>query len=127
VALAEQYARQPESQRKPGPLTPEELALRRTQGNPEPILAAGIALRGKIEFGGWIFGGWVGLVIGGKLISLSLRRTRTDYEPDRGACYACARCFEYCPQELMRRGVPVLQRAADVPSADHPSATARSA
>jgi ferredoxin len=113
-----------ESERKPGPLTPDELALRRAQENPEPVLQAGLALRGKIEIGGWVFGGWVGLVIGGKLISLSVRRTRTDYEPDRGACYACARCFEYCPQELVRRGVAVPQCAASVPLADQTPGTA---
>jgi formate hydrogenlyase subunit 6/NADH:ubiquinone oxidoreductase subunit I len=44
-------------------------------------------------------------VIGLKLVSLSLHRKRTDYEPDRGDCFACARCFEYCPNELVRRGV----------------------
>jgi len=27
---------------------------------------------------------------------------RTDFEPDRGACFACARCFRSCPQELVR-------------------------
>jgi len=113
VALAEDYALHPESERKPGPLTPDELALRRAQENPEPILQAGIALRGKIEVGGWIFGAWVGLVIGAKLISLSLRRKRTDYEPDRGSCYACARCFDFCPQELGRRGVIPAQPLAD--------------
>jgi ferredoxin len=123
VELAEQYARNPEPGRKAGPLTPDELALRRAQESPEPVLQAGIALRGRIELGGWLFGAWVGLVIGAKLISLSLRRTRTDYEPDRGACYACARCFEYCPQELARRGVPIPQSAAGVSSAA-PAATA---
>jgi ferredoxin len=59
-----------------------------------------------------IFGGWIGLVIGVKLISLALRRQRTDYEPDRGACVACARCFEYCPNELVRRG---LMPASELP------------
>jgi ferredoxin len=116
VALAEAYAMEPESKRTPSPPTPDELALRRAQENPQSILAETVALRRKIETGGWFFGAWVGLVIGGKLVSLSLRRTRTDYEPDRGACYACARCFEYCPQELARRGVPVLQRVAPAPA-----------
>ncbi|MEI7958891.1 MAG: hypothetical protein WCI40_07255, partial [Verrucomicrobiota bacterium] len=55
--------------------------------------------------GGGLFGAWVGLVIGGKLIALSVRRNRTDFEPDSGACFACARCFEYCPSERMRRGL----------------------
>jgi ferredoxin len=105
VALAEDYAQQPVAERKLGPLTPDELALRRARENPESILQSGIGLRSRIELGGWIFGGWVGLVIGGKLVSLSVRRLRTDYEPDPGACFACARCFEYCPEELVRRGI----------------------
>jgi len=51
-----------------------------------------------------LFGGWAGLVISLKLVSLSLRTRRTDFEPDRGACFACARCFRSCPQELIRIG-----------------------
>ncbi len=112
VALAETYALHPESERKPGPLTPEELALRRAQAAPEPILESGLALRRRIEMGGWIFGGWMGLLLGVKLVSLSLRRTRLDYEPDPGSCYACARCFEYCPQERVRRGVSPANASA---------------
>jgi NosR/NirI family nitrous oxide reductase transcriptional regulator len=53
--------------------------------------------------GGW-FGAWVGLVIGGKLIYLSVRRRRTGYEPDRAACVSCGRCFWYCPSEQARQG-----------------------
>ncbi len=48
--------------------------------------------------GGW-FGAYVGLVIGVKLIHLSLRRRRDDYQPDRAGCVACGRCFWYCPEE----------------------------
>jgi NosR/NirI family transcriptional regulator, nitrous oxide reductase regulator len=48
--------------------------------------------------GAW-FGAYVGLVIGIKLIHLSLRRQRTDYQPDRSGCVACGRCFWYCPEE----------------------------
>ena len=55
--------------------------------------------------GGWILGAWAGLVFGGKLISLSVRRSRTDFEPESSACFACARCFEACPSERMRRGL----------------------
>ena len=53
--------------------------------------------------GGW-FGAWVGLVVGVKLIHLSVRRRRTDYQPDRTACVSCGRCFWYCPGEQARRG-----------------------
>ena len=53
--------------------------------------------------GARIFGGWVGLVVGLKLVHLSIRRRRTDWEPDRAACVSCGRCFKYCPVELKPR------------------------
>ena len=78
-----------------------------------PVLVASGAFGGsriagvgsKLELGGWLFGGWIGLVIGAKLISLCIPRSRADFEPDSAACFACARCFEYCPSERMRRGL----------------------
>jgi NosR/NirI family transcriptional regulator, nitrous oxide reductase regulator len=105
VSLAEQLVREHGSPPKFGALTPDELALERARQTPQEILTAAARIRAKFVTGGTIFGAWVGLVIGVKLISLSLRRKRTDYEPDRGDCFACARCFEYCPNELVRRGV----------------------
>jgi ferredoxin len=102
VALAEQYL---EDKDTPSPLvatSPDELALNRARLDPQVIVTKAAELKRRVRIGGWIFGAWVGLVIGAKLISLSVRRARTDYEPDRGACFACARCFESCPQELKR-------------------------
>ena len=60
-------------------------------------------LRSRFAFGGRLFGAWVGLVVGGMLIHLTLRRRRDDYEADRGTCIACGRCYDYCPVELTRR------------------------
>ena len=57
----------------------------------------------KFEVGAAVLGGFLGLVIGSRLIALSVRRTRTDYEADRGRCVACGRCFAYCPKEHARR------------------------
>jgi NosR/NirI family transcriptional regulator, nitrous oxide reductase regulator len=51
--------------------------------------------------GGW-FGAWIGLVLGVKLIHLSVRRRRSGYQPDRTACVSCGRCFWYCPGEQAR-------------------------
>jgi NosR/NirI family transcriptional regulator, nitrous oxide reductase regulator len=48
---------------------------------------------------GWFFGGFLGLVLGCKLILLSLRPRRTDYEADRAGCVSCGRCYQYCPKE----------------------------
>lgn len=59
-------------------------------------------IRSQFGQGGWIFGGFVGLVIGLKLIGLSVWRQRKDYEADRASCLACGRCFAYCPREHVR-------------------------
>jgi ferredoxin len=86
-------------------LSPDDLALDRALQSPAQILAEATAIQRKFHTAGTLFGAWVGIVIGVKLLSLALRRQRTDYEPDRGACFACARCFQYCPNELARRGI----------------------
>lgn len=111
VSLAELFVREQAAPPKTGVLTPDDLALDRARQTPREILTEAARIRHRFAIGGWIFGGWVGLVIGAKLISLSIHRKRTDYEPDRGDCFACARCFEYCPNELARRGI-VLPAAA---------------
>ena len=105
VSLADQLVRAEGTAPKFGALSPDDLALERARQTPKEILTEAASIRRKFATGGWIFGAWVGLVIGAKLISLSVRRQRTDYEPDRGDCFACARCFEYCPNELVRRGL----------------------
>jgi ferredoxin len=117
VSLADQLVRAEGTAPSVGALSPDDLALERARQAPKEILTEAAGIRHKFDIGGWIFGAWVGLVIGAKLISLSVRRKRTDYEPDRGDCFACARCFEYCPNELVRRGLmpgaaPVLGGAA---------------
>lgn len=67
------------------------------------------AIRAKFGLSGWLFGGFVGLVISLKLIAVSLRWQRKDYEADRASCVACGRCFEYCPKEQVR-----LKKAEEV-------------
>lgn len=54
-------------------------------------------LKRQFVVGGAVFGGFIGLVIGIKLVYLSVRRRRTDYEINQGTCLSCARCFSYCP------------------------------
>jgi ferredoxin len=117
VSLAERYIHEKDAPAKTGPLSPDDLALERARQTPQEILSAAAAIRRKLSFGGILFGGWIGLVVGAKLVSLSLHRRRTDYEPDRGDCFACARCFEFCPNELVRRDIipaapPVLAPAS---------------
>jgi NosR/NirI family transcriptional regulator, nitrous oxide reductase regulator len=105
VNLAERFVRERDLPVKTGTLSPADLSLDRARQAPKELLLDAAAIRRRFEIGGWIFGAWVGLVAGAKLISLSIHRRRTDYEPDRGECVACARCFESCPNELVRRGL----------------------
>jgi ferredoxin len=60
-------------------------------------------IHGRFDVGGAVAGGFVGLVVGLKLIGVSIRRRRMQYEIDRSRCVSCARCFEVCPVEQLRR------------------------
>ncbi len=117
VSLAERFIREKDAPIKTGTLSPDDLSLERARQTPEEILRKAVEIRRQFVLGGWILGAWIGLVLGVKLVSLSLYRQRTDYEPARGECFACARCFEFCPNELVRRGVmPASALAARVES-----------
>ncbi len=76
------------------------------------IHLAGVGLGGA-----HFFGAFVGLVIGLKLVGLSVRRRRGDYEPDDAACIACGRCFATCPVEQAKRTGIQLDITA-IPSAN---------
>jgi len=84
-------------------ITPDEVTAFARTGRPAGgLYAEAAAIVKDYRVAGLVFGAWAGLVIGGKLIALSIRRTRSDYEPDRAHCLSCGRCFEYCPRERMR-------------------------
>lgn len=106
VAMAESYLRQ---LAHPAPLaaqTAAALALRRAEDNPKSLLAEAVRIQKRFVSAGWAFGVWMGLVFGFKLIGLSLRQQRADFEPDRGNCLSCARCYLSCPAERSRLGFP---------------------
>ncbi|MEI6972113.1 MAG: 4Fe-4S binding protein [bacterium] len=69
----------------------------------EDLAATADAVAGRYRTGGWLLGGFLGAVFGISLIGAAIRRTRETYEPDRGQCLACARCFMSCPVEHQRR------------------------
>jgi NAD-dependent dihydropyrimidine dehydrogenase PreA subunit len=72
-------------------------AFRGTARPKDELYAEVVRINGKFAVGGGVFGGFVGLVIGSKLIQFSLRRRRVEYEADRSSCLSCGRCFAYCP------------------------------
>lgn len=47
----------------------------------------------------WV-GIFLGLSLGIGLFRSTVRRIQTDYEPDRGRCYSCGKCFKFCPVKL---------------------------
>ena len=51
----------------------------------------------RFYIGGWILGGFIGLVFGLTLLSLSIFRYKEDYTPNKATCISCARCIDYCP------------------------------
>lgn len=126
VALAEHYLENEKKAVNYGPMTPEALALERAAADPEASIATAKAVRRRVELACWLLGGWAGLVVGLKLIALSVRATRTDFEPDRGACVACARCYLSCPNERVRLGLPLAPGTPASAVAD-PGATASAA
>ncbi|NQT18912.1 MAG: 4Fe-4S binding protein [Planctomycetes bacterium] len=86
---------------------PDEVIAFRKAGRPRAeLFREADDLKRKYNLAGWILGAWVGIVIGGKLIALATRRTRTEYEADRAECVTCGRCFSYCPRERLRLKKP---------------------
>ena len=72
----------------------------------EELQQSNDAVQADFRFYGTIVGALIGLVIGLKLINLSVRRTRKEYEIDHKNCVLCGKCFSYCPQN---KGV-IIQR-----------------
>jgi len=69
-----------------------------TAGMPlEELYAAAHTVQGRFAIGGIVLGVVLALTVIGRLLGLSIWRSRTDYEPDRAHCFSCARCFSYCP------------------------------
>ncbi len=64
--------------------------------------------------GGWILGGFLGLIFCVKLIHHSIPGKRMEYEVDTGNCLSCARCFLYCPYEQVRVGLITPQEMAEI-------------
>lgn len=90
--------------------TDASLAFRATGKETEALYEDALNIRADFDLGGWLFGGFVGLMISLKLITVSIWRQRTDYEAGRASCLACGRCFKYCPMEHAR-----LKKIKEVP------------
>ena len=86
-------------------------AFRASGETTEQLFADAHRIRGHFGLGGWLAGGFLGLVAGLKLILAAVRPNRTEYQADTASCLACGRCYRYCPREHVRLGK--LKQEAD--------------
>ncbi|TAJ11603.1 4Fe-4S binding protein [Marinilabiliaceae bacterium JC017] len=76
----------------------DEVTAFRSSGKPvEELYSEAAGLVREFYWGGWILGGFIGLVFGLTLTGLSVFRYREEYSPHKGECVSCARCLAYCP------------------------------
>ncbi len=100
VRLAERV--QLENEGKVQGTTDASDAFRATGRTTSDLYAEAKDIRADFRFGGWFAGGFIGLIIALKFIKSGIWYKRTDYEADPAGCFACGRCFEYCPREHLR-------------------------
>jgi NosR/NirI family transcriptional regulator, nitrous oxide reductase regulator len=95
VYLAELLITRPEVKNDPKNIDVQTfLSSGKTQ---EKLVEEAIAIRTKFMWGSMIIGGFLGLVIGLTLLNQVIFRRNEDYQPDRGDCFSCGRCMDYCP------------------------------
>ena len=117
VSLAERLASEDAGQVKG--TTDASQACRQTGRAVSEVVAEALKIRAQFTLGSTLFGAFIGLIIGAKLLALSIAQPRTVYEPDQANCVSCGRCYKFCPKELAR--VKKLGRKPAPPTAPGPT------
>lgn len=73
------------------------VAYKESGNTEEELFTAESAIIGRYGKGAPWAGIFLGTSLGIALLTLSVRKTRTEYKPDQGKCFSCGRCFRYCP------------------------------
>ncbi len=80
------------------------------QRTPEDLYRQAVAVQGRYDMATAGAGAFFGCILGLKLVSLAVYRSRDKWQPDRATCLSCGRCFQACPIERRRRGeIPAEQ------------------
>jgi polyferredoxin len=95
VRLAEQIAL--EDAGETTMTTDASQAFRDSGASKNELFTRANQIRDQFSLAAWLLGGFIGLVLIGKLIQYSIAKKREYYEADRGECVACGRCFCSCP------------------------------
>ena len=102
ISLYRQVSR--ESYQNNREIKPEIEAFLSSKQTKSDLYRQAIAIRKRFVGGGWILGGIFGLIIGLRIIGLTIIPNRKQFEPDPMQCYHCGRCFNCCPKELTGQG-----------------------
>ena len=85
----------------------ETRAFRATGATQEQVYTKAAIIQHRYAVGTPLFGAWMGIALGGRIVGLLLRRRqKAGYIADEGACVACARCYASCPVEKPALAVP---------------------
>lgn len=79
---------------------PEQIEITTFKSSGKPVaqvLSEAAVLLKQFYLGSWILGSFLGLVFGITLAHRMISVYRTDYTPNKGTCFSCARCVDYCP------------------------------
>jgi len=61
------------------------------------LVSQATVIQDKFRVGGWYLGAFIGLVIGISLLNQVIFRKRSIYETNKGDCFSCGRCMDFCP------------------------------
>ena len=75
-----------------------EMSAFRTSGKSSAeVFAQADILLHRFTIGSWILGAFLGLSLALIIATRMLRKYQQGYVPDKGSCYSCMRCTDYCP------------------------------
>ena len=78
-----------------------EIQAFKSQGKQQKqVFAEASEVLQKFYIGSWILGGFIGLVFGVLIAGWLITKHRTDYTPNKGTCFSCVRCVDYCPVKV---------------------------
>ncbi len=98
VQLAKQIVSPPKDSNQPEAF---EIQAFKSSGKQQSLaFAEASAMLEKFYLGGWLLGGFMGLVFGGLIAGRMITKHHTDYIPNKGTCFSCARCIDYCPVKM---------------------------
>ena len=100
VRLAIQVLREDAGEAKATTL--ESDTFRSTRTTTEELVRQAALVRQRFAWGSPVFGGFVMLALTASFLGSFIRRRSLSYEPDRGECFSCGRCFSSCPREHLR-------------------------